>query len=647
MRLQLARVYWLLTVLLLSACGGGGGSSSPSTLSGIASAGAPIAGASISLLSANGRYYEANTSTNANGTFELTIDTQTYTPPYLLKITKTSGQSAGSYYAFASTAIGSGLLVTPISSATLGLAVDSNLEQIFQSGTLPASLNASTITLALNKIYAATSELFSALAVSDKSLLLSNPGYVANGEGQDASLDALIFSSSNSASGSVVVGSKLTGTSQELTSTTQQGNINPIPFSNNGGSLLVNINKAINSTNACIKDAINTNQSNPSCIDDTYLGSGITKANFIARMRSDISQLNSVSPSAIRWCLFENPGLSFNSSAALLANASGTCNASFTLTAPEGSGLSDEYYQFRLNATGTQVLSVKAIGNGVNDELSITPAILAKLRVDGYATNTGVTSGYAFRIGTALLSTNGNPVVQTTSNISAKVEIVNANGTTLDTFYMQCNQGATCIDSNLAVCKNKHPTCADGVIRTSDNIISVDSTLANTITTALQQGFVQARVTAYNKILSDPSKQQRYQKTIPIIGLPIPQETVNQISFPALTTSGSASLASWAGGSSLTLGFDRGDSRIALMNLDFVAQPSAGIRGGSAPISQGMNSVTFNALTGNGTPVIGLTNCAAVQASSAANWRAVYIHGTFANVPVVVKQFGSCNEQNY
>jgi hypothetical protein len=649
--------YLGITLALLTAltgCGGGGGSSASATgatsISGIASAGAPITGATITLLSSNGLFYATTATTDGDGKFQLNVDSATYTAPYLLKITKSSGQSVGSYYAYVSSNNASGLLVTPISNATLGLASNANLDQIFESGTIPSNLNSTNIDGALAKIYAATTNVFNALSITDKSLLLTNSSYFANGEGQDSALDALNFNSASATDGSVLVGSKLTGTSVKIDSSSSAGSINAIPFSGNGTTLLGSINSAVNQVNQCIKASINNNTISPSCLDDQYLGSGIDKSNFVTQWRSDVSELKSVGLSSVRWCIFDNAALSFNSTSTQLANATGICNASFAVTAKDGAGVISEDYKFTLSSSGNSVSSVKAYGNQVIDYFQIAPKIKTKLRVDGFTTNTGSTSGYMFDIGTALQKANGNPTILATSNISAKVEILDAVGSAIDTFYMQCQQGSNCIDSNLAVCKNKSPTCADGTDKVADNIISVNSSLGNSIITALQQGFVQARVTAYNKILSDNTKQQRFIKMQPIVGLPVGQEVVDQLTFPSLTTASANALASWTGQDAITLTLNRGESRIALLDMTFVVQPSAAVDSKSATIKRGATSISYTGLTsGNGSQIVPLTTsgCQTAQSAGAANWRGVFISGTFANIPVEIKQFGSCYQDNY
>jgi hypothetical protein len=643
----------LLIATLLTACGGGGGSTplnNTSSVSGIASAGAPITGAAITLLSSNGLYLTTNVTTDSDGKFQFNVDASTYTAPYLLKITKSSGQSMGSYYAYASATLTSGLLVTPISNATLGLASNANLDQIFESGTIPSSLNASSIDGALTKIYAATTDVFNTLSITDKALLLRNTNYSANGEGQDSALDVLRFNATSATDGSVLVGSKLTGTSVKIDGSSSVASINAIPFNGNGTTLLGSINSAINQVNQCIKASINNNTAEPSCLDSNYLGSGLNKANFVTQWRSYVTELKSVGLSSVHWCNFENTALSFNSTAAQLANATGICNASFAATATDEAGVITEDYKFTLNSNGNGVARVMAYGNQVNDSFEIAPKIKTKLRVDSFTTNIGSTSGYMFDIGTALQKTNGNPTILATSNISAKVEILNAAGSAIDTFYMQCQQGSNCIDSNLAVCKNKSPTCADGTDKVADNIISVNSSLGTSIITALQQGFVQARVTAYNKILSDNTKQQRFIKMRPIVGLPLAQEVVDQLKFPSLTPTSATALANWSGQDAISLTLNRDESRIALLDMSFSVQPSAAVKSKSASINRGVSSISYTGLTsGNGSQIVPLTTsgCQTAQSSGTANWRGIYISGTFANIPVEIKQFGSCSQGDY
>jgi hypothetical protein len=166
----------------------------------------------------------------------------------------------------------------------------------------------------------------------------------------------------------------------------------------------------------------------------------------------------------------------------------------------------------------------------------------------------------------------------------------------------------------------------------------------------LKQGFVQARVTAYNKILSDNTKQQRFVIKRPIVGLPIAQEVVDQLSFPSLTTTSASALANWSGQDAITLTLNRGESRISLLDMSFSVQPSAAVKSKSATINQGVTSLTYTGMVSrNGSQIVPLTasGCQTAQSTGAANWRGVYISGTFANIPVEIKQFGSCSQGDY
>lgn len=93
---------------MIAGCGGGGGGGSASTVSGVASAGAPLTG-TVYLKDAKG--VERSTQISANG--EYAIDVSGLTAPYILK--------SGSYYSFAS---GAGATnVNPLSHASIVIAL--------------------------------------------------------------------------------------------------------------------------------------------------------------------------------------------------------------------------------------------------------------------------------------------------------------------------------------------------------------------------------------------------------------------------------------------------------------------------------------------------------------------------------------------
>lgn len=631
--------------------GGGGGGGSTQSFAGIASAGAPITDATITVLSSNGNYTVLSSPTGSDGSFSFSLDKTQYPGPYLLKITKSSGQSSGSYYAYASSDATSGLLVTPISNATLSLAANADLSSLFESGAF-TSLTSTSIGGALDKIFAASTDVFSALSVTDKTKLLNNTSYTANGEGQDAALDAMSIDQGEAA-GSILIGSKLTGAAQLIDASTSASSISSIASSSNGVALVADIGKKIKTANECIKSAINNATSTSACMDSNYLGTGLNAAGFISLMRDEAGQVTDVGYPSVKWCQFDTVTLSLNTAANQLSNQSGQCLATYTAKATGGAGVINEIYKFTLNSSGTGVSTIKAYGNQMYSTVDISPMIKKKVRVDSFTTNIGVTSGYAFDIDTALTRTNANPVINANSVLSAKVEILDraeataGNGVVLGTFYMECQQGASCINNNLAVCKNSSASCAQGVDKVADNIISVDSSLSTSIVNALQQGFVYAKVTAYDKVLSDGSKQVQFTKTVPIVGIPVSQSVVDQLTFPSLSNTSMNSLRDWAGESSLSLVFDGGDSRFSLLDLEFGAQPSAGVDWKSNPITRRATTVAMTGITNNGTPIIGASASACSTLNNQANWRGVNILATFKGVPVNVKYFGSCNSGDY
>ena len=631
---------------------GGDGSNANATLSGVASAGAPIAGAYISVLSANGKYYSPSATTGADGSFQFTLNTSTYPTPLLVQISKTAGQSIGTYYSHVSGSDLSGLVITPLSNAVLGLASNSNLDQIFSSAEIPASLSTTSINAALQQVAKATSNQLTGLNVLDPSLLLKNTSYVANGAGQDAVLDAVSFGTANTDNGSVVVSSKLTGISVQLDNGTTASAISSIPFSSNSGNLLASLNEKINAVNQCVKNAINTNASTASCMDTNFNDAGSNASTFISTIKNYIGTISSIGNASILWCTLDTPGLTLDSTPFNLSGQTGICHATFEVTTPAIRKNASNYYKFKITSAGTSVYDVYMNGNQLKDTLEIKPLIWVKSRVDSFPNNnTGTTSGYAFDIGTALQQSSGNPIVLTTSNLSAKVEILNSVGENISTFYMQCVQGVNCIDSNLTMCKSANQTCAEGLDKTADMVLSVNSNLSRSIIQAKRSGFVLARVTAYNKLLSDTNKSINYVKTIPIVGIPIAQDIANSLTYPTLTFASQTALAAWTGASALALNFSRGSPKINLYGINFGSQPSADVANSSLPLVGNTTIADFSGINSrNGTTIISLTSgCSSLTTSSAsiASWRAIYFSGSFNNTDVTIKNFGSCSSGDY
>ena len=643
-----------------SGCTSAGGdvSNSSTTVSGVASAGAPIAGAYINVLSANGKYYSPSATTGADGTFQFTLNTITYPTPLLVQISKTAGQSIGTYYSYVSGSDLSGLVITPLSNAVLGLATNSNLDQIYSSAEIPASLSNTSINAALQQVAKATSNQLVSLNVSDSALLLKNTSYMANGTGQDAILDAVSLGTANTNNGSVLVSSKLTGVSVQLDNGATSASISSIPFSSNSANLLVSLIGKINDVNLCVKNAINTNSSSASCMDVNFYDAGSNASTFISNIRSYIGTITSIGNASISWCKLDTPGLTLDSPASNLSGQTGICHSTFEVTTPAIKFKASNQYKFKLASassgisSGISVLDVKMYGNQLRDSLEIKPRIWVKSRVDSFPNNnTGITSGYAFDIGTALQQTSGNPLVLATSNLSAKVEILDSSGSNISTLYMQCVQGANCIDGNLTICKSASPTCAQSLDTTANMVLSVNSSLSQSIIQAKRLGFVSAKITAYNKILSDTNKSINYTKTIPIEGIPIAQNIADSLTYPALTTASQAALAAWSGASTLSLNFNRGSKNINLYGINFGSQPSADVADSNLTLTGTTTTANFTGINSrNGSTIIPLTSgCSNVTTSSAsiASWRAIYFSGTFNNIELIVKVFGSCYSSNY
>lgn len=186
-RIRLAAIVCAIPLLL--SCGGGGSSNSSSssssslTLSGVASAGAAIVNASISILSSNGQYYNPTTTTGSDGSFQLSLDKTSYPAPLLIRISKSTGQSIGTYYSYATPDNATGLVITPLSTAVVGLAADTNLDRAFKSGSVPSSLSISSVTDARNQVAKVLEDKLAVLGVSS-AVLLNNSTYSANGTGR-------------------------------------------------------------------------------------------------------------------------------------------------------------------------------------------------------------------------------------------------------------------------------------------------------------------------------------------------------------------------------------------------------------------------------------------------------------------------------
>ena len=635
----------LVTVALgavVVACGGGGGgggggssntSSSGSTVSGTATAGAPVAGGAIAVLSlSNGAIYNSDSKTASDGTFSLAIDSALYPAPYLIKVSSKSSNS--NYYSYVATEGSSGNIITPISSYALGLAGNKNPDDLFSSST---KISESSFNSAVGLIYTAAKGIFNDKGYTNSNAITSNSSYLANGEGLDGVHDILNIVSTNASTGDILVGTKYLTGAVPLTSSTSASSISPITLSID---LPSSIASQINVNNGCIKNAINANSSGAlaACLDVNYKDGGNTSATkLLADIRSGLTgALTKINPVSMQWCLFDNPVLNFKSSAASLAGQSGVCYATFDLISADTPKYGDSYYKIIVDTSGKAVTSAKMYGNQLEDKLRIIPAVQKKLRLDGLTNNTGIASGYAFSIGTAL---GPNYSVVSTTNLAAKVEIVDSSNNNLGTFYMSCVQGNSCIDSELTMCSStdanvcKNPANVDKV---NDQILNASSALSLSITTAMVMGPVSAKVTTYRDLARTTPN---FVKSIPIYGTPLSLEEANKIVFPSLSTSTQASVAAWNGGGSIDVVFSPGD--ISLTDVEFWASPNANVNSSNISIKAGQTAGKFTGISGSGiTPI-------SAGCPQYATWRGSGLSGFRQGRHVYTKYYGSCSPGDY
>jgi hypothetical protein len=180
---------------LLAACGGGGGSSNSgaaptgSTISGVASQGAPISFATINVVSlTNGTVFTPDIKTNAAGAFSFDYDPNLYPEPYLIRITGKMDSRVTSQYAYATTANLTGLVVSPFNSAAIALATGLNPDDVFSQKLVIDPVQFSSKVAILFKM---TQDALAAQGVTDASMLINNPSYQANATGVDGVLDLL------------------------------------------------------------------------------------------------------------------------------------------------------------------------------------------------------------------------------------------------------------------------------------------------------------------------------------------------------------------------------------------------------------------------------------------------------------------------
>ena len=218
---------WLITflafiaLLSLTACGGGGGSaasSSPTTISGVAATGAPIAG-TVTLKDRNG-LLSGPVPTDSQGNFS--IDAADLTPPFILKAEWTEGTQTQTLY---SAAMHTGdTHINPLTNLALALATGLDPATVF--GASDAAPNASRIsdaslTSAVGQIKTLITPLLNDYGISNFDPL--NGAYAANPENRlDAMLDVIDIKTEN---GQVTIGNRLTGAELATGNVTNPGMI--------------------------------------------------------------------------------------------------------------------------------------------------------------------------------------------------------------------------------------------------------------------------------------------------------------------------------------------------------------------------------------------------------------------------------------
>jgi hypothetical protein len=629
-----------LMAFAVVACGGGASNqaldnqnNNPSSLilSGVASGGAPLGSANITVLSRNGGIFSATSPTDANGRFSLTLDANTYPGPYLIKI---EGVDEGSptFYAFAKASDNTGILVTPLTTAAIALSVNKNAADVFNNKT---AIDEATFTSKINLLFRAASGLFQSAGISSASKLVNDANYIANGSGPDSVLDTLKLNYTNSATGEVLLSGKFASSGRLINATTTS--VTPLTIS---GNLTSGVLSGISSVNTCIVSASAANSSTAllSClVDSGFKERGATTAStYLAMLNSYMGTLASFRPAVLKWCDFDDATVTLESAASALAGKTGVCLAKVPFTNTQaGTTLYDAYYKFTVNAAGTGVSTVQMLGNQLDGSFNVYPAIGKNIRIDGLTENAGViNSGYRFEINNSYFSGQRYP-------LSAKVELFKSDNSLITTVYLRCqqvapNSSATCVDTNLSICTDASCTRTDN---SSAAISNANSTVTSQIITALQAGPVKAKMTAYQNANRTGSA---FTKSVPINELPIPQSDIAEAVMPTLDTNAIDALQRWDGlSSTLSLGFNPGTAGVRVgifyssgMQINVQSQP---VRGSGILNLSGIGMSNASPL------VTGSTVCPAANKT----YRAVTLGGSYRDTPVYTKYFGSCTSGSY
>ena len=185
---------------------GGGGVVSDPTLSGVAAIGAPLSGATITLVDAKGLTF--TTTADADGKYAFAkADIAAATPPFLIIATATLGDAQISHYAVVTSKQADGWAnITPLTSAVAALASPTTIPSSMTKEQL-AAITAQNVTDAAANVKSVIAPLSTALNLPANFDPQADKSFVANRTGADLLLDHLGVTIR---SGAVTIANKMT-----------------------------------------------------------------------------------------------------------------------------------------------------------------------------------------------------------------------------------------------------------------------------------------------------------------------------------------------------------------------------------------------------------------------------------------------------
>ena len=618
-----------LMISLLTGCGGGPTSvTSPSKVTGVASVGAPMSSATVTVKSlVNGLSFNAGI-TDSEGKFSFEINTTQYPFPQLIRITSKSSEGAVAHFSYLDKP-GDGFLVTPFSSAALALGANRVSDAAFRDG---LDIGKSVFDEKAMIIYQAVEPILSSIGVTRSEELIQNVNFIANGKNADSFFDIVKINYDGTLSGDLLITSKFSGKAVELDNNTTKNSVGTLATS---GTLSSNIIDAINENNLCLEKGLEANSKDviDTCLASGFEDSGIkTAQELLERWKAIVAGELISEPSQIKWCNFNDDSLSFSSEPSLLQNQEGICLASHNIVKSGESNTFSGYYTFKIDSSGENVSSVELFGNQVATSVSAYPFLIKKVRIDGISDNTGIASGYRFDISTGIKSDSENSQAKV---VAARVRLKGQSGNSITggTFYMQCRQGGLtdCTDSYLSMCTSSN--CAAFELF-SDGVFTTSETFINRLIEQMKTGQVLAEIVTY----SDTNRSsQVYTKDVGVVGIPIAQKIAEGLGFPSLNNSSVAILSSWVSDADLSLSFSTG---------------MANLFEGVFKVMQGTEEKSSISRITSDRVVISSPNSYGVGALSgncdvAGTLRSFTFRGSLNDTSTEVKYFGSCSSSDF